>query len=111
MKWNAKSEGPDAKSPLVALNLVLSFIFQEMQHTDKFRKWFYRKLSLELEELLQKTAMGKFFEKLTVSTLVLVCFRYIHFQTCRHRIRTKRVTIILFSSKLFYSLNLPYFWN
>uniref|UniRef100_T1GN48 Uncharacterized protein n=1 Tax=Megaselia scalaris TaxID=36166 RepID=T1GN48_MEGSC len=65
MKWNAKSEGPDAKSPLVALNLVLSFIFQEMQHTDKFRKWFYRKLSLELEELLQKTAMGKFFEKLT----------------------------------------------
>lgn len=63
----AKNEKPESNTALAALNLVLSFLFQEMQHTDRLRKWFYRKLSLELEELLQKTAMGKFFEKLTVS--------------------------------------------
>lgn len=70
VKWIAKSENTDSNTPLAALNLVLSFIFQEMQHTDRLRKWFYRKLSLELEELLQKTAMGKFFEKLTVSRII-----------------------------------------
>ncbi|KAL5275636.1 PDZD8 family protein [Megaselia abdita] len=71
VKWITKSENGNSNTPLAALNLVLSFLFQEMQHTDRLRKWFYRKLSLELEELLQKTAMGKFFEKLTISDLNL----------------------------------------
>jgi len=51
-----------------ALNLVLQFLFQELRHTEKVRKWFYRKLSLEFEELLTRTTTGKLFDSIVVST-------------------------------------------
>lgn len=51
--------------PAKALNLVLQFLFQECRNTDRVRRWFRTKLSLELEELLTTTT-GKLFEAIAV---------------------------------------------
>lgn len=59
--------GKDADaSSLVSLNFVLQFLFHELKNSNRVRKWFYRKLSLELDELIAKTTTGKLFDKLTV---------------------------------------------
>lgn len=49
------------------VNLIMQFLFFELRSSNKVRKWFLRKLSAELDELLTKTTIGKFFSKLTVS--------------------------------------------
>lgn len=54
-------------SPLAALNFIMQFLFHELKNSNRVRKWFYRKLSLELDELIAKTTTGKLFDKLTVS--------------------------------------------
>lgn len=51
---------------MIAINLVLQFLFYELRYRTDVRKWFYRKLSLELDELLTKTTSGKLFDKLSV---------------------------------------------
>lgn len=55
----------------MAINLVLQFLFYELRHSNRVRKWFYRKLSLELDELLTKSTTGRFFDKLTIRELEL----------------------------------------
>lgn len=64
---NIKLPDADGKSPTIAINLVLQFLFYELRYRTDVRKWFYRKLSLELDELLTKTTTGKLFDKLSVS--------------------------------------------
>lgn len=64
---NIKLPDADGKSPTIAINLVLQFLFYELRYRTDIRKWFYRKLSLELDELLTKTTTGKLFDKLSVS--------------------------------------------
>lgn len=64
---NIKLPDADGKSPTIAINLVLQFLFYELRYRTDVRKWFYRKLSLELDELLTKTTIGKLFDKLSVS--------------------------------------------
>lgn len=54
-------------STLVALNFVMQFLFHEFKNSNRVRKWFYRKLSIELDELITKTTTGKLLDKLTVS--------------------------------------------
>ncbi|XP_055912899.1 PDZ domain-containing protein 8 isoform X2 [Eupeodes corollae] len=68
---NASKFDPESKSPLMALNLIMQFLFHELKHTSRVRKWFYRKLSLELDELVTKTTIGKLFDKLTLKDLDL----------------------------------------
>lgn len=55
-------------STLVALNFVMQFLFHEFKNSNRVRKWFYRKLSIELDELITKTTTGKLLDKLTVSS-------------------------------------------
>uniref|UniRef100_A0A1A9VUM5 PDZ domain-containing protein 8 n=1 Tax=Glossina austeni TaxID=7395 RepID=A0A1A9VUM5_GLOAU len=56
---------------LVSLNFVMQFLFHELKNSNRVRKWFYRKLSLELDELIAKTTTGKLFDKLTIKELEL----------------------------------------
>jgi PDZ domain-containing protein 8 len=51
-----------------SVNLILQFLFFELRSSNRVRKWFMRKLSMELDELLTKTTIGKFFSKLSVGT-------------------------------------------
>ncbi|KAE8751360.1 hypothetical protein FOCC_FOCC001931 [Frankliniella occidentalis] len=64
----------------LGVSLLLQFLFQEMRHTDKVRKWFHRKLSLEFEELLTRTTTGKLFDSIAVRDLHLGS----HFPTIRN---------------------------
>ncbi|XP_065364845.1 PDZ domain-containing protein 8 [Calliphora vicina] len=68
--FNLNSKEPDASS-LVSLNFVMQFLFHELKNSNRVRKWFYRKLSLELDELIAKTTTGKLFDKLTIKQLEL----------------------------------------
>jgi len=56
-----------SSSTLVSLNFVMQFLFHEFKNSNGVRKWFYRKLSIELDELITKTTTGKLLDKLTVS--------------------------------------------
>lgn len=53
-------------TPLMSINFIMQFLFHELKNSNAVRKWFYRKLSLELDELLTKTTTGKIIDKLTV---------------------------------------------
>lgn len=72
MNVNATNKCEDEdKCSLLAVNLILQFLFHELKHTSRVRKWFYRKLSLELDELITKSNMGRLFEKLTLKDIDL----------------------------------------
>ncbi|XP_068158763.1 LOW QUALITY PROTEIN: PDZ domain-containing protein 8 [Drosophila tropicalis] len=58
-------------SALVSLNFVMQFLFHEFKNSNRVRKWFYRKLSIELDELVTKTTTGKLLDKLTIKELEL----------------------------------------
>ncbi|XP_016985251.1 PDZ domain-containing protein 8 [Drosophila rhopaloa] len=58
-------------SALVSLNFVMQFLFHEFKNSNRVRKWFYRKLSIELDELITKTTTGKLLDKLTIKELEL----------------------------------------
>lgn len=64
---NTQSDDKTA-SATKSVNLILQFLFFELRASNQVRKWFMRKLSMELDELLSKTTIGKFFSKLTVSS-------------------------------------------
>uniref|UniRef100_A0A1I8NH04 PDZ domain-containing protein 8 n=1 Tax=Musca domestica TaxID=7370 RepID=A0A1I8NH04_MUSDO len=75
---NASSGGGSGGGPkdadassLMSLNFVMQFLFHELKNSNRVRKWFYRKLSLELDELIAKTTTGKLFDKLTIKQLEL----------------------------------------
>ncbi|XP_050296074.1 PDZ domain-containing protein 8 isoform X2 [Anthonomus grandis grandis] len=55
----------------LAVNLVLQFLFHELRHSETIKRWLYKKLSMEFDELLTKTAMGKFFDSITIKDLHL----------------------------------------
>lgn len=57
------------RNPTIAFNLIFQFLFFELRNANKVRKWFHRKLSLELDELISKTTTGKLFDKLSVRVL------------------------------------------
>ncbi|XP_028901506.1 PDZ domain-containing protein 8 isoform X2 [Zeugodacus cucurbitae] len=63
--------GATEAAPLMSINFVMQFLFHELKNSSRVRKWFYRKLSLELDELLAKTTTGKLFDKLTIKELEL----------------------------------------
>ncbi|XP_055295198.1 PDZ domain-containing protein 8 [Sitodiplosis mosellana] len=59
------------RNPTIAFNLIFQFLFFELRNANRVRKWFHRKLSLELDELITKTTTGKLFEKLSIRDLDL----------------------------------------
>lgn len=54
-----RSKQPTGKESCTAVNLLLQFLFHELRDTEKIRKWFRNKLSLEFEELLSRSAIGR----------------------------------------------------
>lgn len=46
---------------------MLQFLFHELRHSEAIKKWLYKKLTLEFDELLTKTTIGKFFDEVSVS--------------------------------------------
>lgn len=74
------SANPEDKNSIVAVNLVLQFLYNELRHSNQVRKWFYRKLSLELDELISKTTTGKLFDKLSVRFFLYMKIDFSFFQ-------------------------------
>lgn len=78
MMMDIKASDPQSKTTVMGINLILQFLYFELRHSNSVRKWFHRKLSLELDELITKTTTGKLFDKLSViiiiATLVLMVF-------------------------------------
>ncbi|XP_062714468.1 PDZ domain-containing protein 8 [Aedes albopictus] len=68
---NIKAPDAESKSTIMAINLILQFLYFELRHSNRVRKWFHRKLSLELDELISKTTTGKLFDKLSIRDLDL----------------------------------------
>lgn len=64
--FDIHSPSPESKNCTMALNLIFQFLFYELRNTTRVKKWFYRKLSVELDQL-SKTTTGKLFEKISVS--------------------------------------------
>ena len=64
-----KAPDQESKTTVMAINLILQFLYFELRHSNKVVKWVHRKLSLELDELISKTTIGKLFDKLSVSLL------------------------------------------
>lgn len=68
LKKELENEGSDkSSSSSVSINLMLQFLFHELRHSDTIKRWLFKKLSLEFDELLTKTTIGKFFETVTVN--------------------------------------------
>ncbi|CAH1980630.1 unnamed protein product [Acanthoscelides obtectus] len=64
------------KNSSLPISLVLQFLFHELRHSEYIKRWLYKKLSLEFDELLTKTTIGKFFDSINVSTCInLFLFR------------------------------------
>ncbi|XP_044259435.1 PDZ domain-containing protein 8 [Tribolium madens] len=55
----------------LSVSLVLQFLFHELRHSEAIKRWLYKKLSLEFEELLTKTTIGKFFEVINIRDMNL----------------------------------------
>lgn len=51
----------------LSISLMLQFLFHELRHSDGVKRWLFKKLSLEFDELLTKTTIGKFFDSVTVT--------------------------------------------
>ncbi|XP_014239965.1 PDZ domain-containing protein 8 isoform X2 [Cimex lectularius] len=67
------NKGNLGKEAAGAVNSLLQFLFQECRNTKRVRKWFRRRLSLELEVLLTRTTTGKLFENIVLRDLDLGC--------------------------------------
>lgn len=65
---NSSPSNDISSSSTKSVNFILQFLFFELRSSNQVRKWFMRKLSMELDELLTKTTIGKFFSKLSVSS-------------------------------------------
>ncbi|KAJ8936902.1 hypothetical protein NQ318_010929 [Aromia moschata] len=53
------------------ISLVLQFLFHELRHSESIKRWLYKKLSLEFDELLTKTTIGKFFDSISIKDMHL----------------------------------------
>ncbi|XP_044760980.1 PDZ domain-containing protein 8 isoform X2 [Coccinella septempunctata] len=62
------SDGKDCSLPI---SLILQFLFHELRHSESIKCWLYKKLSLEFDELLTKTTIGKFFDSISIKDMHL----------------------------------------
>ncbi|KAK9712548.1 Peptidase family M50 [Popillia japonica] len=54
-----------------SISLMLQFLFHELRHSQPIKRWLYKKLTLEFDELLTKTTIGKFFEAVKIRDMNL----------------------------------------
>lgn len=66
-----KLEGYDDTDSSLAITLMLQFLFHELRHSDAIKRWLYKKLSLEFDELINKTTTGKFFDGVQIRDMHL----------------------------------------
>ncbi|XP_065156770.1 PDZ domain-containing protein 8 isoform X2 [Atheta coriaria] len=66
-----KLECNENTSSSLPISLMLQFLFHELRHSDSIKQWLYKKLSMEFDELLTKTTIGKFFEAVTIRDMHL----------------------------------------
>ncbi|XP_018322505.1 PDZ domain-containing protein 8 isoform X2 [Agrilus planipennis] len=62
---------PDGFNCGLPITLLFQFLFYELRHSDAIKRWFYKKLSLEFDELVTKTTTGKFFDAVTIKDIHL----------------------------------------
>ncbi|CAG7832375.1 unnamed protein product [Allacma fusca] len=62
-------ESCKSKESCWALNFVLYFLFRELRNSEPIRRWILRKLSMEFEELLASSVLGKFFSSISIQNL------------------------------------------
>lgn len=55
----------------LAISLIMQFLFHELRHSEVIKRWLYKKLTMEFDELLTKTTMGKCFDSISVSGFVI----------------------------------------
>lgn len=65
---------------------MLQFLFHELRHNDGVKRWLFKKLSLEFDELLTKTTIGKFFDSVTVIFATTLCNNSITYSAFRYAI-------------------------
>uniref|UniRef100_A0A1Y1LUY4 PDZ domain-containing protein n=2 Tax=Photinus pyralis TaxID=7054 RepID=A0A1Y1LUY4_PHOPY len=71
LKKKLETDGQDSSDSSMAISLMLQFLFHELRHSDTVKRWLYKKLSLEFEELITKTTTGKFFDAVTIRDMNL----------------------------------------
>ncbi|GJQ73115.1 hypothetical protein Trydic_g1744 [Trypoxylus dichotomus] len=54
-----------------SISLMLQFLFHELRHSQSVKRWLYKKLTMEFDELLTKTTIGKFFEAVKIRDMNL----------------------------------------
>ncbi|CAH1188292.1 unnamed protein product [Phyllotreta striolata] len=59
------------KGRSLPISLVLQFLFHELRHSEMIKRWLYKKLTVEFDELLTKTTIGKFFDSITIRDMHL----------------------------------------
>lgn len=64
------SADASTKNPVMAFNLIFQFLFFDLRYSTKVRDWFYRKITKEMDELIVKTSISKFFAKFSVDPLL-----------------------------------------
>ncbi|XP_066255408.1 PDZ domain-containing protein 8 [Euwallacea similis] len=62
---NDKSKGG------LTVSLIMQFLFHEFRHSETIKRWLYKKLTMEFDELLTKTTMGKCFDSITIKDMHL----------------------------------------
>lgn len=65
---NLGNSGKDCSIPI---GLVMQFLFHELRHSESIKCWLYRKLTMEFDELLTKTTIGKFFDSISIKDMNL----------------------------------------
>lgn len=65
LKKDIENDGKNLDAS-ISISLMLQFLFHELRHSQSVKRWLYKKLTLEFDELLNKTTIGKFFEAVKV---------------------------------------------
>ena len=62
---------------ILAINLTLQFLFNELRSAERVRLWLFKKLNNEFKEFLNQTTTGKLFESIRVIYIVIFCWFHI----------------------------------
>lgn len=61
------------------MNVLFQFLFHELRDTERIRKWFRNRLTVEFEELLTRSAVGRMFGSIKVSLLRKPSYKFCQF--------------------------------
>ncbi|KHN76395.1 PDZ domain-containing protein 8, partial [Toxocara canis] len=69
LKSAKKESGTPKWESCFTLSLVLHFLYQEHKDTRRFRRWFHKKLQLELNDLVTRSTAGRLIQDIRVRDL------------------------------------------